>query len=86
MANQHRVGIIGRIKVLVGRCPRCGERLERHEAMDQSFVHTLRTRWDGFERANEKQMPRVERRVIPVYAVCPRCEFRVRRSDRSETV
>ncbi|UCF10390.1 MAG: hypothetical protein JSW65_01540 [Candidatus Bipolaricaulota bacterium] len=84
MDSETRIGPLGWIRLWLGRCPRCGGRLTRVEADDQSFVHTHRTRLDGFQRPHEGHMPEIQRRVIPVYSVCRACGFRKRRRDLSE--
>jgi hypothetical protein len=86
MDNERRIGPFGWIRLLFGRCPHCGAPLTRVEAEDQSFVHTHRTRLDGFEQPHDGHMPQIQRRVVPVYAVCESCGFRRRRRDLSESV
>jgi hypothetical protein len=84
MGGEPRIGILGRLKLVIGRCPVCGARLARVEARDESFVHTHRTRVDLFDQPHQKHVPRIEHRVIPVYSACPVCGFRIRGRDLTE--
>jgi len=44
MERRGRIGLIGWIRVCRGRCPRCGRRLKREIATDQSYTRTVPTR------------------------------------------
>jgi len=68
------------MSVLRRRCPRCGSRLKRVVALEESYTRKIprgymarggRPPMDGLDTAVY--------RITPVYLVCPECGFRVRR-------
>ncbi len=68
--------------MLFGRCPRCGGRLKRVVAVEESYTRKIprgylarggRPPMDGLDTAVYQ--------ITPVYLVCPDCGFRARRRD-----
>lgn len=60
------------------RCPRCGAKMEREPAIEESYVRPWRTRE---RRISITQSASMRIRLTPVYDICTRCDHRIRRRD-----
>jgi len=87
MKDYLRIGPIGWMKMLRGRCPRCGKRFSREIATDESYTSTVPIR-SGTAGARVPIPSAYTRqvRVTPLYAVCDACGFRRRRRNIKEPV
>jgi len=70
------------LSVVRGKCPRCGGSLKRVVAVEESYTRKLFRHHAGRElRRITEELDMVTFEITPVYSVCERCGFRIRRKN-----
>ncbi len=65
-----------------GRCPRCGSRLEKHVAVEESYTRSAYFPHSGGKaRGYNLVTERREYEITPVYKACRKCGFRIHWGD-----
>ncbi len=93
MSRQNEtLSLLDRLRIIRHRCPRCGTRLARRIATDQSYTRSRPARipsrrvTGSLVRMEFRSSYDPQVRVTPVYLICPGCGFRVRAKSLVEPV
>lgn len=82
-AQKASASLLGRLRLLRRRCPRCSGRLVRYVALEERYTRSRPVR--GAARPLSGRLLQADRpggiarmRVTPVYFTCPGCGYRAR--------